>query len=240
MPRFSRDPVTHSSQDRSRVLHVSRSQPTVAVHPRSGGKQWTVRSGATGKRPAGSGRKRGNRPNASQRAEARDRESTQFEWRAPRRPAAARTGKRPQTARQGARRPPQSFLQPGNGTQSTNLRHGPVKNAGRGEPTRRTCRRNWNRRQDLCGTRPDRTTARRGSNAPQPSDRGAHGSPSWPANSRQATKQRKSALSQPSSTLEPAVRWVIGQTHPSVRGNLIVLLLRDNTAKMKSRNATDL
>jgi hypothetical protein len=47
-------------------------------------------------------------------------------------------------------------------------------------------------------------------------------------------------LSQPSSKLEPAARWVVGLTHLSVRRNLIVLLLRDKTAKMKSRNATDL
>lgn len=172
------------------------------------------RSGATGQRPAGCGRERGNRPNATKRPADRDRESTRFERWAPRRAAGAPTGERSRTARQGERRPARSSSRPGNGTQSTNLRSCSARNAGRGEATHRRRRRSWNSHHDSDGTRQHRMTAQSDSNPRKPNDRAAHGSRSWPADNWQATKQRKSALSQTSSTLEPAVRRVIEQTHP--------------------------
>jgi hypothetical protein len=192
----------------------SRARPTGPFTLRSAERLWKHRSRAIGIRPPGCGRERGNRPNATKRAAGRDRESTRFEQWARRRAAGAPTGKRSRTARQEVRRPARSSSRPGNDTQSTNLRNWSVRNSGRDQPTHRRRRRSGNSSPVPCGTGQHRTIAHRGSNAPQPNDRAAHGSPSWPANSRQATKQRKSALSQPSSTLEPAVRRVVGETHP--------------------------
>ena len=211
MPRFSRDPATHRSPDRSRVLHVTEavSRPT---GPFTRGAAESSGHSAQG-RPASARQDAGanaeiGRTLASARRTATERALDLSDGHQGRAAAISNW----QTV---------SNRSTGSTTAGT-IVFAARKRHAKHESSQLLGEECWLRPADviagvggvgtvIVGTHQPGTTARRGSNAPQPNapnsnGRAAHGSPSWPANSRQATKQRESALSQPSSTLEPAVK----------------------------------
>ena len=174
---------------------------------RSGGTLWMHRSGVTGKRPAGCGRERGNRPNATKRPAGRDRESTRLErWarKARGRGSNGQTVSNRSTGRTTAgtivfaarKRHAKHESSQLVGEECRSWRGRLIAGVGGvGTVTMIPMERAGIARQLSCD-----------SNAPKPNDRAAHGSPSWPADNWQATEQRKSALSETSSTLRPAIK----------------------------------